>query len=55
METLNQLAPSIAMLAVFALLVGGVVQLRRGANRQKAGLMLVLAVVIFGNVLVWAM
>lgn len=54
MEALNKAAPSIAMLAVFALAIGGAVLLRRGAERQKAWLMLALAVVIFANVLIWS-
>lgn len=47
-------APSIAMLAVFALVIGGIVMLRRGGDRQKPLLMIGLALVIFANVLIWA-
>ena len=45
-------APAIAMIAVFALLIFGFRMLLRGENRKKAGLMLVLAVVILANVLI---
>ena len=43
---------SITMLAVFALIWGGVVVLRRG-DRQKGILMLGCALVLFANLLVW--
>lgn len=43
---------SIAMLGVFALGFGGVVLLRRG-ERQKGVLMLVAALVVLMNVLIW--
>ncbi len=45
-------APAIAMIAVFALQIFGFRMLLRGENRKKAGLMLVLAVVILANVLI---
>lgn len=45
-------APAIAMIAVFALLIFGFRMLLRGENRKKAGLMLLLAVVILANVLI---
>ncbi|MCA1748935.1 MAG: hypothetical protein ABR601_04610 [Parasphingopyxis sp.] len=48
------IALSVAMLAVFALAVGGVVLLRRG-ERQKGLLMIAAAIVILANVLIWAM
>jgi hypothetical protein len=43
---------SIAVIAVFLLLGGGVALLRKG-DRQKGVLMLVAALVLFGNVLIW--
>lgn len=55
---LNQLAGmspavmSIAMVAVLALVWGGVAILRRG-DRQRGLLMLACAAVILGNVLIW--
>jgi hypothetical protein len=42
----------IAMLAVFALLWGGAVTLRRG-DRRRGVLMLVCAAVVLGNILIW--
>jgi peptidoglycan/LPS O-acetylase OafA/YrhL len=44
---------SIAVLAVFALLIGAVALWRRGVRRQ-AVLMVIAALVIAGNVAVWA-
>lgn len=55
-EWLSQAAPAIGMIAVFALILGGLRLLRRGgAERTKGVLMLVLAVVIMGNVLILTM
>lgn len=45
-------APSIAMLAIFALIAGGIWMIRTQHNARKGALMLVLAVVIFANVLI---
>lgn len=49
---LYPLAMSIAVLAVLALALGGVTVLRRG-DRQRGVLMLVCALVILGNVMIW--
>ncbi|NLS29041.1 hypothetical protein S2M10_40550 [Sphingomonas sp. S2M10] len=49
---LYPLAMSIAVLAVLALAWGGVTVLRRG-DRQRGVLMLVCALVILGNVMIW--
>ena len=46
-------APGIAMLAVFGLIWGGVRSWRR--DRQRAVLMIVCAVVILVNVLIWTL
>ncbi|WBY17686.1 hypothetical protein PF049_05965 [Erythrobacteraceae bacterium WH01K] len=43
---------SIAMLGVFALAVGAVLLWRRGVRKQ-AGLMIVAALVLLANVLIW--
>lgn len=54
--TIDQAAPAIAMVAVFALVVGGVTLLRRGPSyRQKGVLMLVCAAVVLANVLIWTL
>lgn len=50
---LYPLMMGIAVLAVLALTWGGVAVLRRG-DRQRGVLMLLCAVVILGNVLIWA-
>ena len=47
-------ALSLAVLASFALLVGAVFQWRR-AQRQKAGLMVLLAAIMLANVVIWAL
>ena len=46
--------PSIAMLGAFAFIAGGIAMIRRG-ERRKGGLMLVMAVVLVINVLIWTM
>jgi hypothetical protein len=43
---------SIVVLAAFALIAGGIFLWRRG-NQKQAGLMLLLAMVMIGNVLIW--
>jgi ribose/xylose/arabinose/galactoside ABC-type transport system permease subunit len=43
----------IAMLAVFALVLGGVSLLRGGKDRKRGWLMLAAAFVLLGNVLIW--
>lgn len=43
---------AIAMLGVFALAIGAVVLLRRG-ERQKPVLMVIAALVVLANVLIW--
>ncbi|MFM9978942.1 MAG: hypothetical protein ACKVOP_12985 [Sphingomonadaceae bacterium] len=45
----------IAMLAVFALTAGGIYMIRTRGDRQRGVLMLVAAVVLFGNVLIWSL
>jgi len=54
-QAMTALAPAISMLAVFALIIGGIYLLVKKRERQKALLMLVLAVVIFGNVVIWTL
>ncbi|MDB5704813.1 MAG: hypothetical protein JWN66_1929 [Sphingomonas bacterium] len=48
-------APAISMLAIFALIFGGIYLWVKRGERQKAALMLVLAVVIFANVVIWTL
>jgi hypothetical protein len=47
-------APAIAMIAAFALVIGGAALIRR-AERTKGALMLVMAAVLVGNVLIWTL
>ena len=51
---MDDLFLSVAMIAIAALLVGGVVLLRAGKDRKRAWLMLAAAIVLLGNVLIWA-
>ena len=46
-------ALGIAMIAVFALVAGGIRIVRRREDRQRGLLMIAAAIVIFGNVLIW--
>ena len=46
---------SLTMIAIVALVWGGGVLLRRGNDRKRAILMLVAAVVLLGNVLIWSL
>ncbi|SEM43539.1 hypothetical protein SAMN05192583_0198 [Sphingomonas gellani] len=48
-------APAIAMLAVFACGIGGVVMIARGKERRKGILLLVAAAVLLANVLIWTL
>lgn len=50
-----QLFLAVAMVAVFALLVGAIALLRQGKDRRRAWLMLAAALVLFGNVLIWTL
>jgi hypothetical protein len=54
-QAMSATAPAISMLAVFALIFGGIYLWVKKHDRQKAALMLVLAVVIFGNVVIWTL
>ena len=45
---------SIAMLGAFALIIGGIVLIRRG-ERKKGVLMVAAAAVLIGNVLIWTL
>ena len=46
-------ALAVAMIAAFLLILGGIRLIRRGEHRQQGVLMLVAALVLVGNVLVW--
>ena len=45
---------SLAVLAAFALAGGGLYLLAKGSNRKQGLLMLLAALVLFANVLIWA-
>lgn len=46
-------APAIAMLAFFACLIGGIAMIVKRRDMRKGVLLLVMAVVLLGNVVVW--
>ena len=57
-ETLGGIAaaaPAIAMLGFFACLAGGVYLIASKRDRKKGTLLLIMALVLLGNVLVWTM
>jgi hypothetical protein len=53
MGTIASAALAIAMISAFLLVMGGVRLIRRGQYRQQGWLMIVAAMVLVGNVLVW--
>ena len=53
MTTIASAALALGMIAAFMLAVGGVRLMRR--DRQRGVLMIVAALVIFGNVLIWTL
>jgi hypothetical protein len=55
MNTLAATLLSIAVLAAFALVGGGVWLLAKGRDRKQGLLMLLAAIVLFVNVLIWAL
>ena len=53
MKTIASAALAMAMIAAFLLTAGGIRLIRRGEYRQQGWLMIVAAMVLVGNVLVW--
>jgi hypothetical protein len=48
-------APAIAMLGMFACLIGGIVLIVKKQDTKKGVLMLVMAVVLLANVAIWTL
>jgi hypothetical protein len=48
-------APAIAMLGMFACLIGGVVLIVKKHDRKKGVLMLLMAAVLLANVAIWTL
>jgi hypothetical protein len=48
-------APAIAMLGMFACLIGGVTLIAKKRDRRKGVLMLVMAAVLLANVAIWTL
>ena len=55
MGTVAAATLTIAMLAVFLLTAGGIRLVMWGTDRQKGWLMVVAAMVLLGNVLIWTL
>ena len=55
MTGFSSLAYSIAMIAAFALMAGGLVLGFRRKDWKRGGLMLLVAVVLIANVVIWTM
>ena len=55
MGTIASAALSVAMIAAFLLAAGGIRFIVRGEYRRQGWLMLVAAMVLVGNVLVWTL
>ncbi|MFM9852454.1 MAG: hypothetical protein ACKVOJ_06570 [Sphingomonadaceae bacterium] len=51
---MNQVIATIALLAVIALIAGGYALLKKPGERFRGVLMIVAALVLLGNVLIWA-
>jgi predicted permease len=49
---MQTLFPTLGMIAVLALIWGGVFLIRKGDDRQKGWLMIVAALVLFANILI---
>lgn len=50
-----EIALSLVVLTIIALVLGAVFLLRRGGYRKQAWLMLLLAAIMAGNVAIWSM
>jgi len=48
-------APAIAMIGVFACLIGGATMIAKRRDTKKGVLLLIMAAVLLGNVLVWTL
>jgi hypothetical protein len=55
MTGLESVAPTLAMLAALACLIGGCALIVKRQNRQKGVLLLVMAAVLVGNVVIWSL
>jgi hypothetical protein len=51
---MNQVIASVALLAIIALVAGGYSQFKKPGERFRGALMIVAAMVLLGNVLIWA-
>ena len=53
MNAISSAAPAIAMLAAFACAIGGGWMIRSRRDPKRGWLLVVMAVVLFGNVAIW--
>lgn len=55
MTAINSAAPAIAMLAAFACAIGGGWMIRSRRDPKRGWLLVVMALVLLGNVLIWTL
>jgi hypothetical protein len=55
MNAISSAAPAIAMLAAFACAIGGGWMIRTRRDTKRGWLLVVMAVVLFGNVAIWTL
>ena len=55
LHSIAQAAPAIAMLGCFACLIGGGALITKKRDTKKGVLLLVMAVVLLGNVVIWTL
>ncbi len=55
MNAISSAAPAIAMLAAFACAIGGGWLIRTRRDTKRGWLMVVMALVLLGNVLIWTL
>ncbi|OWK33381.1 hypothetical protein [Sphingomonas dokdonensis] len=55
MDMIANAAPAIAMLAAFACVLGGGWLIRTGSDAKRGWLMIVMAIVLVANVMIWTL
>ena len=55
LASIAQAAPAIAMLGMFACVIGGIAAIAKRRDYKRGGLMLLMAVVLLVNVAIWTL
>lgn len=55
LTSIAQAAPAIGMIGAFACLLGGLYLVSKGRERRRGVLLLIMAVVLVANVLIWTL